>query len=57
MSGHDRAYFQRRAEQEVEAAQRSDKPEAVAIHYQLAERYLDRLGSTAVQEETATEAA
>ena len=36
-------YLQRRAEAELEMAQRSESPEATAAHYQLAEAYLDRV--------------
>lgn len=36
-------YLQRRAEQELEMAQRSASPEATAAHYQLAEAYLERM--------------
>lgn len=36
-------YLQRRAEAELEMAQRSQSPEATAAHYQLAEAYLDRI--------------
>lgn len=36
-------YLQRRAEAELEMAQRSVTPEATAAHYQLAEAYLERI--------------
>ena len=38
----DAAYYQRRAEQEIELAQRAQDPGAVAAHYKLAELYLER---------------
>lgn len=39
----DRAYFYRRAEQELSQAQRAESPEAVKAHYHLAGYYLDRV--------------
>lgn len=39
----DLDYYERRAEQELELAQRATNPEVVAVHYRLAELYLDRL--------------
>lgn len=36
-------YLQRRAEEELEMAQRSTVPEVTAAHYQLAEAYLERI--------------
>lgn len=36
-------YLQRRAEEELEMAQRSTVPEATAAHYQLVEAYLERI--------------
>lgn len=42
-SGEDLQYLQRRAEEELEAAQRSTVPEVTAAHYQLAEAYLERI--------------
>lgn len=39
----DERYFYERAVRELELAQRSDDPNAVAAHYELAERYLDRI--------------
>lgn len=39
----DLDYYERRAEQELELAQRATKPEVVAAHYRLAELYLARL--------------
>ena len=38
-------YLQRRAEDELEMAQRCESPEATAAHYQLAEAYLERIGA------------
>lgn len=37
----DAAYFMRRAEQEVVAAQCASHPAAVAAHYRLSQAYLD----------------
>lgn len=39
----DRAYFYRRAEQELSRAQRAENPAAVKAHYHLAGYYLDRV--------------
>ena len=39
----DRAYFERRAEEEIERARESTDPRSVAIHYALSELYLDRI--------------
>ena len=39
----DRDYYYRRAEAELEQAQRSTSAEAVKIHYTLAGHYLDRV--------------
>lgn len=43
MADDDLEYFQRRAEQEIAAAQWSATTEVVAIHYALSEMYLERL--------------
>ena len=43
MSGDDVAYFQSRAEAEIEWAQRASHARAVQAHYQLASAYLDRI--------------
>jgi hypothetical protein len=43
MIGEDLTYLERRAEEELELAQRSDCPGAVKAHYELAGLYLDRL--------------
>jgi hypothetical protein len=43
MSGDDVTYFQRRAEDEIEAAQRASHSKAVQAHYSLASAYLDRI--------------
>ena len=49
MSGDDVAYFQRRAEFEINLAQRASHARAVQAHYQLASAYLDRIhGDTPV---------
>ncbi len=42
----DASYFQRRAEQEVEQAQRATQPEVVAVHYALANHYLERMAQS-----------
>lgn len=39
----DRAYFERRAEEEIERARESADPRSVAIHYALSELYLERI--------------
>lgn len=36
-------YLQRRVETELEMAQRSETPEVTAVHYKLAEAYLERV--------------
>jgi len=41
MPDDERSYFQRRAEEEIEAAQSASHPEAVRAHYLLAGYYLD----------------
>lgn len=43
MSDEERTYFLQRAEKELELAQESAHPEAVAAHYRLAELYLERV--------------
>ena len=43
MSREEEDYYQRRAEAEIELAQRADCPQAVQAHYQLASAYLDRI--------------
>jgi hypothetical protein len=51
MSGDDVAYFQRRAERELQLAQRASHARAVQAHYQLASAYLDRIhGDTPIPE-------
>ncbi|HEV2748224.1 MAG TPA: hypothetical protein VGW34_13105 [Allosphingosinicella sp.] len=42
MSDEERLYFTRRAEEELQLAQRGEHPKAVAAHYQLAQLYYDR---------------
>ena len=39
----DADYFERRAEQEIELAQRSIDTRAVKAHYELASAYLDKI--------------
>ena len=43
MSDQDLEYFQRRAEQETELAQRAADARAVRVHYELASAYLERV--------------
>ena len=43
MSRHDLAYYQNRAEAELELAQRALHPKAVKAHYLMAELYLDKV--------------
>lgn len=43
MSQDDQTYFERRAEAELELAQKSQHEAAVSAHYQLASSYLDRI--------------
>ncbi len=40
-SEEDAAYFQRRAEEELEMAQKATRPEVVAAHVALADAYLE----------------
>ena len=42
MDERDRAYFYRRAETELELAQRAKTPAAVKSHYTIANEYLER---------------
>ena len=39
----DHSYFQQRAEAELKMAEQSQAPQAVRAHYELAQRYLDRV--------------
>ncbi len=43
MSREEFDYYQRRAETQIELAQRAQCPRAVQAHYQLASAYLDRI--------------
>jgi hypothetical protein len=43
MSRDEVDYFQKRAEVQIELAQRAENPSAVKAHYQLASAYLDRI--------------
>ena len=45
MNEDDAIYFQRRAETELELAQRATKPEVVLAHYTLANAYLERVSA------------
>lgn len=47
MSADDEAYYQRRAEEEIERARRSTDPRVVHVHYRLTELYLDRVHGSA----------
>jgi hypothetical protein len=48
----DGDYFLQRAEAEIGLAQRATHPRVVAVHFQLAEAYLDRVyGTEAVRDE------
>ena len=49
----DASYFEYRAEVELERAQESTVPAAVAIHYRLAEAYLDKISSPEPREPAA----
>ena len=49
MSHKDIDYYQRRAEAEIELAQRSPDARAVRVHYELASAYLDRIHGDAPQ--------
>ena len=42
MAAEDVEYYERRAEQEIELAQRADHALAERAHYELASAYLDR---------------
>lgn len=42
MDERDRAYFYRRAETELELAQKAETPAAVKSHYTIANEYLER---------------
>ena len=43
MSNDERDYYERRAEAEIELAQRAGHEAAVQAHYELASAYLDRI--------------
>lgn len=45
MNEDDVTYYRQRADAELERAQQATKPEVVAVHYQLAEAYLERVGA------------
>lgn len=49
MSAEDEAYFQQRAEEEVERARASDDPVVVEFHYTLSELYFERLRASGAQ--------
>lgn len=46
----DPGYFYRRAEAELELAEKSDNPTVVAAHFAIAERYLDLCGDALIDE-------
>lgn len=50
MFENDRYYYQKRAEAEIERAQKATLPRVVQAHYQLAEAYLDKLRSLEIVE-------
>lgn len=50
VTNDDRAYFERRAEQQIERARESDDPRSVAIHYALSELYLERVDAAREEE-------
>ena len=51
MTTEERAYFEQRAEAEIEMAQRADHVRVVQAHYELANFYLERIhGETGVPE-------
>jgi len=43
MNPETRHYYEQRVEEQLELAQRSDRPEVVKAHYRLADLYLDLL--------------
>jgi hypothetical protein len=43
LSDDDKAYYHRRAEEEIARAQASTEPKVVSFHYHLAGFYLDRV--------------
>jgi len=43
MSTDDLDYYERRAEEHIEAAQQADHAHVVKAHYELASAYLDRI--------------
>lgn len=52
MSREDATYFERRAETQIQLAQKSNDTRVVQAHYELASAYLDRIyGEEAVEEE------
>jgi hypothetical protein len=51
MSHDEFDYLQRRAEEEIELAQRADDNRAVQAHYELASAYLDRIHGDTPQAE------
>ena len=53
MSHEDLDYYQRRAEAEIELAQRADNTRVVQAHYALASAYLDRIHGTDAQPDSA----
>lgn len=57
MSVIDRLYYQRRAEIELDMAQRSTTPVVASAHYRLLDRYLDLLYAPGAQEGTGRETA
>ena len=54
MTDHDRAYFYRRAEVELERAQQAMALPAVRAHVEMAERYMALCGSIVARPDHAT---
>lgn len=53
MTPNDKAYYQHRAEVEIELAQQATEPPVVQAHYKLAEAYLARVSELDRVEEQA----
>ena len=49
MVGDDVAYFEQRAEEEIELARQAEDSRVVQAHYQLATAYLDRIHGESVR--------
>ncbi len=44
MNEDDVTYYRQRADAELQRAQQATKPKVVAVHYQLAQAYIERVG-------------